>query len=111
MKEIKSIITNPVFENVLRTTVTPPIKGEITKGKLNWRGIKVVHQQEGLNSCYWLEQRGVRVSLSIIINKESEVVTESEMIAEPETVSETVPDLTFFERVKLLIKKIRLKTL
>ena len=30
-------------EYVLRNNVTPPIKGEITKNKLRWRGIKQRH--------------------------------------------------------------------
>ena len=35
--------TESKLENALRTLVTPPIKGEITKGKLQWRGVKLVH--------------------------------------------------------------------
>lgn len=31
---------NKWCESVVRTNATPPIKGEITKGKIRWRGIK-----------------------------------------------------------------------
>ena len=49
-----------IYESYLRTLAIPPIKGDITKGKLSWRGItRVVHinpQKE------WLEQRGKRIT-------------------------------------------------
>ena len=32
---------NYLLEKILRNYVTPPVKGEITKGKLRWRGLSV----------------------------------------------------------------------
>ncbi len=47
------------FEPYLRQT---GIKGEITKGKIKWRGIKLKVQND-LSSCkYQLNQRGVDIS-------------------------------------------------
>lgn len=51
-----------LFESALRTMAEPPIKGEITKEKLTWRGIKMIHQQIGFDSYSWLEQRGKQIS-------------------------------------------------
>lgn len=34
---------NKWFEFMLRNKVVPPIKGEITKGKVRWRGLSLVH--------------------------------------------------------------------
>ena len=33
------------IEYALRNLVTPPIKGEITKGKIRWRGLRIVYVQ------------------------------------------------------------------
>ena len=52
-----------VFEFSLRNTCKPPIKGEITKGKIKWRGI--VHYTQYNNnfiSTEWLSQRGIQIS-------------------------------------------------
>lgn len=51
-----------LFTTALRTMVEPPIKGEITKGKLQWRGIRLIRQQIGLDYYSWLEQRGKQIS-------------------------------------------------
>lgn len=51
-----------LFTTALRTMVEPPIKGEITKGKITWRGIKLIRQQVGFDSYSWLEQRGKQIS-------------------------------------------------
>lgn len=51
-----------LFKNALRTTAEPPIKGEITKGKLTWRGIRLIRQQIGFDSYSWIEQRGKQIS-------------------------------------------------
>jgi len=51
-----------LFTTSLRTMAEPPIKGEITKGKLTWRGIRLIRQQIGLDSYSWLEQRGKQIS-------------------------------------------------
>lgn len=38
------------------------IKGEITKGKIKWRGIKIKVQQNIGSTTYQLNQRGVHIS-------------------------------------------------
>jgi len=44
----------------LRDNAVPPIKGEITRGKLKWRGIYIVNTKFALRS--WIEQRGKIIS-------------------------------------------------
>ena len=51
-----------LFTTALRTMAEPPIKGEITKGKLTWRGIRLIRQQVGFDSYSWLEQREKQIS-------------------------------------------------
>ena len=51
-----------LFTTALRTMAEPPIKGEITKGKITWRGIRLIRQQMGFDSYSWLEQRGKQIS-------------------------------------------------
>ncbi len=51
-----------IFTTALRVMAEPPIKGEITKGKIRWRGIRLIRQQVGLDSYSWLEQRGKQIS-------------------------------------------------
>lgn len=51
-----------LFTTALRVMAEPPIKGEITKGKIRWRGIRLIRQQVGLDSYSWLEQRGKQIS-------------------------------------------------
>lgn len=51
-----------LFTIVLWTMAEPPIKGQITKGKITWRGIKLIRQQVGFDSYSWLEQRGKQIS-------------------------------------------------
>lgn len=49
------------LESILRNLVTPRIKGEITPGKLKYRGIiRVVQPSTGLS---WLEQRGTMLGI------------------------------------------------
>lgn len=36
-----------IFIEALRTVAVPPIKGEITKGKIKWRGIRIVQGPYG----------------------------------------------------------------
>ena len=55
-----------IFEATLRKQAHPIIKGEITKGKLSWRGIKVVHEIDGSTRKTWLEQRGKRIGQKIM---------------------------------------------
>jgi hypothetical protein len=51
-----------LFITALRTMAEPPIKGEITKGKITWRGIRLIRQQVVFDSYSWLEQRGKQIS-------------------------------------------------
>ena len=56
--------------------VEPPIKGEITKGKLQWRGIRLCSIDTNINhkmnfvgealSKYWIEQRGKKIGVEYI---------------------------------------------
>lgn len=55
-----------IFTSALRIMAEPPIKGEITKGKLTWRGIRLIRQQVGFDSYSWLEQRGKQISPKIV---------------------------------------------
>ena len=61
--------TNDIFEMSLREKAQPPIKGNITKGKIKWRGIKIVRTMDGNGFTEWIEQRGERISPIIQINK------------------------------------------
>jgi len=55
-----------IFMSAVRLNAKPPIKGEITKGKLKWRGIKIVQQNDEFVTIKWLEQRGQQISQQII---------------------------------------------
>jgi hypothetical protein len=54
-----------LFTSALRIMAEPPIKGEITKGKLKWRGIRLVQYNNGFKYTKWLEQRGRQISPKI----------------------------------------------
>lgn len=49
-----------IFMECLRTIAEPPMKGELTKGKLTWRGIKMCYNPD--RGEYWIEQRGKAIS-------------------------------------------------
>lgn len=51
-----------ILEKSVRENSIPPIKGELTKGKLRWRGIKRIVQNDFLRTREWIEQRGKRIS-------------------------------------------------
>ena len=51
-----------LFIAALRTMAEPPIRGEITKGKIKWRGIRLIRQQIGFDCYSWLEQRGKQIT-------------------------------------------------
>ena len=55
-----------IFTTALRTIAEPPIKGEITKGKVRWRGIRIVQYNDGFTYTRWLEQRGKQISPKIV---------------------------------------------
>ena len=52
-----------ILEDTIRKYAQPPIKGEITAGKLKWRGIKLVTKgrAEYEKMERWVEQRGKRI--------------------------------------------------
>lgn len=54
-----------IFEKALRENAEPKITGKITTGKVRWRGIKIIQQNEFLKSVKWLEQRGKQISPKI----------------------------------------------
>jgi len=39
---------NYMVEKILRNYVTPPVKGEITKGKIRWRGLSIARYNGNL---------------------------------------------------------------
>lgn len=55
-----------IFTIALRTMAEPPIKGEITRGKVRWRGIRIVQYNDGFKYTKWLEQRGKQISPKIV---------------------------------------------
>lgn len=59
-----------IFEFALRNNADPKIKGEITKGKLRFRGIRLVIKNNYFVTDRWLEQRGKIISPIIKINTE-----------------------------------------
>lgn len=64
----------------LSESVKPPIKGEITEGKLRWRGVKIFQTPDGR---VWLEQRGVKTSNTLKITtrvENGEVIIKAELI-------------------------------
>lgn len=53
---------NEAFEKIVRNYVTPPIKGEITKGKVRWRGLQMVWQRTGgFDAFVGIRQRDVLI--------------------------------------------------
>ena len=51
------------MEKHLRLNVYPPIEGELTKGKLKWRGVVLCQSNDsGIKIERWLEQRGVAIT-------------------------------------------------
>lgn len=55
-----------IFTTALRIMAEPPIKGDITKGKVRWRGIRIVQYNDGFKYTKWLEQRGRQISPKIV---------------------------------------------
>lgn len=64
-------ITNRLMSNIIQKEdefiknqlklVNPQIKGEITKGKLRWRGIKLIETNDINATTKWIEQRGKQI--------------------------------------------------
>jgi len=57
-----------LFTLSIYASAEPKIKGEITKGKLKWRGIRIVEQTFGFSSFSWVEQRGKQISPKFQVN-------------------------------------------
>ena len=53
-------VKEDAIKDALRIYVNPPIKGEITKGKLTWRGLRLV--EDFSKNTFWIEQRGIIVT-------------------------------------------------
>jgi hypothetical protein len=53
-----------MLEKAIRENAIPKVNGKLTKGKLKWRGIRIMHTK--LSSDFkmktWIEQRGRRIS-------------------------------------------------
>lgn len=60
---IKQVMNNQekFIEDILRNHVKPPIKGEITKGKIKWRGL-TIYNDIGYSKL-WVSQRGVKIPI------------------------------------------------
>jgi hypothetical protein len=53
---------NEIVEKILRNYVTPPVKGEITKGKTRWRGLQLVWQKTDTYDAFvGIKQRDVLI--------------------------------------------------
>lgn len=64
VRQKQKIIDDFLKEQLKR--VEPPIKGEITKGKLKWRGVRLgVQDTTTIKKRYFLIQRGVEIGDSI----------------------------------------------
>ena len=55
---------NAILEKAVRENAIPPIKGEMTKGKVRWRGLRMIHRGTGADGFTetWIEQRGKRIT-------------------------------------------------
>lgn len=61
---------NEIFQYSLRVYAVPEIKGELTKGKLKWRGIRLCQMNKGFEGYErWLEQRGKQISPKVLSPK------------------------------------------
>ena len=61
---------NEWVEDILRNYAQPPIKGEITRGKIRWRGIRRCEMPDPQNPSAiinFLEQRGKRIGYPFTI--------------------------------------------
>lgn len=55
---------NAILETAVRENAVPPIKGKLTKGKVRWRGLRMI-QKGGVADRFtevWIEQRGKRIT-------------------------------------------------
>lgn len=73
-KQVKS--QNDFLESEIRKNAIPPIKGELTKGKVRWRGLRMIQRNNYTDGSteMWIEQRGKRITpvvknQIVIVNK------------------------------------------
>ena len=58
---------NKTLETIVRVYSVPPIKGEITEGKLKWRGLRLCSSPMTLaDNMYWIEQRGKQIGYKVV---------------------------------------------
>jgi hypothetical protein len=57
---------NDILEKAVRENAVPKIKGPITKGKLIWRGLKMINNNNWQRSEKWIEQRGVQITPKLV---------------------------------------------
>ena len=78
LEQLQNDIINQYLKNIyekLMEFFTPylknaGIKGEITKGKIKWRGVKMKVQSDLTSTKYQLNQRGVDISPILTISNE-----------------------------------------
>ena len=51
-----------MLEAYTREFAKPTIKGELTAGKLIWRGIRIISKTDGYTTKFWVDQRGEKIS-------------------------------------------------
>ena len=63
---------NAILEKAVRENAIPQIKGKLTKGKMRWRGLRMMQRGTGADGFteIWIEQRG-KIITPIIRNEYS----------------------------------------
>ena len=56
------------MEKDMREHAIPPIKGELTKGKIQWRGLVLCSSNSPDKMVRWIEQRGKIISRFYVID-------------------------------------------
>ncbi|MEN6623207.1 MAG: hypothetical protein ABFD50_16870 [Smithella sp.] len=62
------ILIDEQLERILRENTTPKIKGNITKGKIRWRGIRLCQTSDLCMLRMWVEQRGKKIGELMPLN-------------------------------------------
>ncbi len=57
-----------IFTAALRVKAFPPIKGDITRAKIQWRGIKLNQSIRDGQAYRWLTQRGKIISPKVTVD-------------------------------------------
>lgn len=63
-EEREAAIENILLPQVIAFSV-PAIKGGLTRGKIKWRGLRMIVQQDINGDIVWFEQRGKPVTQKI----------------------------------------------